>query len=104
MAAPIVFTKWVTEERMSPNFDGGVPIPYPVGTVVECPEAQVSDQQCGVGLHVLRFGYRPEWAGLCPTDHSFIPLKVSVMPEDICFAGMPGNDTKIRVRKLTVMD
>jgi len=98
-----IFTKWVTADRQSPNFDGGTVIRYPVGAVIECAEAVVSDQQCGPGLHVFRRGYRPEWAGLCDPEHEYIAIDVAVQcPEDLCFAGLPGNDAKLRVRKLTV--
>ena len=98
-----IFTKWVTPGRMSPNFDGGTPIKYEVGAVIEEPKAQISDQQCSVGLHVLRYGFRPEWAGLCGANHNLIPLDVEVASEDICFAGLPTMDIKIRVRKLKVL-
>ena len=98
------FLKWVTSDRCSPNFDGGQPLYYPIGVVVEVPDAVISDQQCGPGLHVMRLGYRPEWMGLCGADHSLIALHVEVASEDILFAGTPGNDAKIRVRKLRVLD
>jgi len=98
------FTKWVTPARMSPNFDGGTPLHYAMGAVLASPEAEVSDQQCDVGLHVLRLGHRPEWYGLCRADHQFIPLRVAVKREDICFAGLPTMDGKIRVRRLEVLE
>ena len=98
-----LFTKWVTSARLSPNFDGGTQLKYEKGTIVEVPEAEVSDQQCGIGLHVLRYGYRPEWAGLCEANHGLIPLDVKVMSGDICFAGLPTMDIKIRVRRLEVL-
>ena len=98
------FTKWVTKDRQSPNFDGGNPINYPTGKIIEEKESIVSDRQCDIGLHVLRFGYRPEWAGLCEVNHNYIPLTVEVASEDICFAGLPGNDAKLRVKRLRVLD
>ena len=88
---------------MSHNFDGGTPVKYEKDAIIEEPAAQVSDQQCAVGLHVLRRGYRPEWCALCESDHHLIPLDVEVAAEDICFAGLPGNDAKLRVRKLKVL-
>ena len=100
----VLFSKWVTSERKSPNFDGGTPVEYPVGAVLEVPDAQFNDQQCAPGLHVLRYGYRPEWCGLCGPSHDLVELHVEVDAEDICFAGLPGNDTKFRVRKLRVLD
>jgi len=99
-----IFWKWVTQDRMSPNFDGGTPIKYDIGGVVKEPAAVVSDQQCAVGLHVLRPGYRPEYCGLCDANHSLICLRVEVESEDICFAGLPTMDAKLRVRKLKVLD
>ena len=96
-------TKWVTKARMSPNFDGGTPIAYPRGAIVEA-EGTADDQQCGPGLHVLRLGYRPEWCWLCEPDHKLIPLTVEFEAADILFAGLPGNDAKWRVRKLKMVD
>jgi len=101
---PQQFVKWVTVEHISPNFDEGTLLHYPIRAVIECPEALISDQQCGVGLHVLRLGYRPEWVGLCAADHKYIPILVEVAPEDICFAGLPTMDVKLRVRKLKVLN
>jgi hypothetical protein len=100
----IRFSKWVIQQRRSPNFDGGTPIDYPIGAVIEVPEAVASDQQCSVGLHVLRLGYRPEWCGLCEAKHDYLEIHVEVDAEDIMFAGTPGNDMKFRVRKLRVLD
>jgi len=100
----VIFSKWVTKERKSHVSDGWKVIEYPVGAVIEEPAARISDQQCGVGLHVFRRGYRPEWAGLCAADHDLIEIHVEVAAEDICFAGLPGNDAKLRVRKLRVLD
>jgi hypothetical protein len=99
-----IYWKWVTADRMSPNFDGGTPISYNKGDVIEVPESEINDQQCSVGLHVLRPPYRPEWIGLCGLNHNLICLRVEVQPEDICYGGLPGADTKIRVRKLKVLD
>ena len=99
-----IFWKWVTrEKRMSPNFDGGAPIVYLRDAIVEADDAVASDQQCAEGLHVLRVGIRPEWAGLCSSDHNYIALEVEVNSEDILFAGLPGNDAKLRVRRLKVL-
>ncbi len=98
-----IFTKWVAPNRMSPNFDGGTPLEYKKGTIMEETKAEVNDQQCSVGLHVLRRGYRPEWAGLCEANHNLIPIEVKVYSEDICFAGIPTMDMKITVRKLEVI-
>jgi len=88
---------------MSPNFDGGTAVEYPDGAVVEADDAIQSDQQCAAGLHVLQFGHRPEWYGLCPASHDLIPLIVRVASEDILFAGVATMCGKLRVRKLTVV-
>ena len=96
--------KWVTRDRMSPNFDGGNPIEYSKGAIIKEPAATVSDQQCDVGLHVLRSGYRPEWAGLCGADHELICLRVEIHREDVCFGGLPTMDNKLRVKRLKVLD
>jgi hypothetical protein len=103
-AMPEVFLawKWVTKERQSPNFDGGTVIDYPPGAIIEAVGVR-NDQQCGLGLHVLRVGYRPEWCGLCDPDHRFICLEVEVRREDVLFGGLPTMDTKLRVRKLKVL-
>jgi len=99
-----LFVKWVTKARMSPGFGASTPIKYEQGAIITEPNAQISDQQCGIGLHVLRSGYRPEWLGLCSADHDYIPLTVRVKSEDICFAGLPTMDAKVRVRRLEVLD
>jgi len=96
-------TKWVTPDRKSPNFDGGTTIDYPAGAII-CATGTADDQQCAPGLHVLRLGYRPEWCGLCDVNHNLIPLTVKIMREDVLFAGLPGNDIKLRVRRLEVID
>jgi carbonic anhydrase/acetyltransferase-like protein (isoleucine patch superfamily) len=96
--------KWVKPNRLSPNFDGGTPIQYLPDTIVEEPNTELSDCQCAPGLHVLRFGYRPEWIGLCNLNHDLIPLRVEVMTDDVVFAGLPGADFKLRVKKLKVLD
>jgi len=101
--SPVIFWKWVTRDYLSPNFDGGTRIKYEIGSTVEEPTAIVSDQRCGVVLHVLRPPYRPEWLGLCKAEHDLICLAVEVQPEDILFAGIPTMDAKIRVRKLRVI-
>ena len=98
-----IFTKWVAPNRMSPHFDGGTPIKDEKGAVIEVPKAKISDQQCDVGLHVMRYGMRPEWAGLCNANHGLIPLDVKVRSEDILFAGLPTMDMKLRVRRLEVL-
>jgi hypothetical protein len=89
---------------MSPGWGASSPIKHDKGAVIEVPEAVISDQQCGVGLHVFRHGYRPEWDGLCGAVHNYIALRVKVRSEDICFAGFPGNDAKLRVKRLEVLD
>jgi len=99
-----IFVKWVTPDRKSPNFDGGTVLEYPRGAIIEAPSAVISDQQCDVGLHVLRPGYRPEYVGLCSAEHDFIPLRVRVRSEDICFAGLPTMDAKLRVKRLEVLE
>ena len=54
-------------------------------------------------LHVFRRGIRPEWCGLNDNAQELIAIDVKVASEDICFAGLPGNDAKLRVRKLEVL-
>ena len=98
-----IFWKWVTKEYMSPGWGPGSPIKYEIGKEVIEPSAIISDQQCGVGLHVFRVGIRPEFVGLCAANHTLICLEVEVNREDICFGGLPGNDMKLRVRKLKVL-
>ena len=103
-ASTHIFWKWVTKERFSPDFDSGTPLEYIKGATIEVEDAIVSDQQCGKGLHVMKFGGRPEWAGLCKANHDFVPLRVKVDSKDILFAGLPTMDDKLRVKKLTVLD
>ncbi|MCI0560726.1 MAG: hypothetical protein MN733_19760 [Nitrososphaera sp.] len=98
-----IFTKWVTKDRRSPNFDGGEPIAYPIGGILEVKDAIASDQQCAPGLHVMRYGHRPEWYGLCEADHDLMAIDVEVASADILFAGLPTMDAKLRVRKLKVL-
>ena len=98
-----LLTKWVTRGRMSPNFDGGTPLHYSSGAIIES-KGIVSDQQCAKGLHVLRFRHRPEWYGLCEANHDLIPLTVRVRSEDFLFGGLPTMDGKLRVKKLEVLD
>ena len=97
-----IFWKWVTPELKSPGWGNAKQIQYKIGEVLEVPEAIVSDQQCGVGLHVFRPGIRPEFVG-CDVDHGLVCLEVEVKRKDICFGGLPGNDSKIRVKKLKVL-
>ena len=47
---------------------------------------------------------RPEWEGYCEASHDLIPVKVKVMSIDICYAGLPGCDSTLRVRKLEVLE
>jgi hypothetical protein len=103
IVTPVRYWKWVTPNRMSPNFDGGTPIQYDNGATVDA-AGDANDQQCGPGLHVLRIPYRPEWVGLCSAGHNYIPLTVEVQPGDYLFAGLPTMDAKLRVRRLTVLD
>lgn len=98
-----LFYKWVEKDRTSINFDGGKKIEYRKGEIVEVPDAVISDQQCAPGLHVLRYGYRPEWVGLCSASHDYICLEVEVRSEDILFGGLPSMDAKLRVRRLKVL-
>jgi len=98
-----LFYKWVTLERRSPGFGAGEILTYNKGDILEVPEAEMSDRACAPGLHVLRYGHRPEWHGLCSADHSFLHLVVKVNSEDICFAGLPTFDGKLRVKRLEVM-
>lgn len=99
-----IFTKWITKDRTSPSFDGGTALEYKKGAVIAEPTAQISDKQCDAGLHVFVYGYRPEWSGLCTAYHNYIAIDVEVASEDICFAGMPGNFAKLRVKKLKVLN
>lgn len=89
-----IFSKWVTRDRTSPNFDGVTPLKYEVG-------ATLTD---AAGMHVLRRGYRPEWCGLCAANHDLMEIHVRVASEDILFAGLPSLDARLRVRKLVVLD
>ena len=98
-----IFIKWVTRDRKSPGWGNASIVEYPKGAIVET-EGQADDQQCAPGLHVFRFGERPEWYGLCKPDHDLIPLRVKVRSEDILFAGLPTMDAKLRVRRLEVLD
>jgi hypothetical protein len=69
-------------------------------------KAVKSDQQCDVGLHVFKVGIRPEFVGLISSSNETLNLKcleVEVDRDDILFGGTPGNDMKIRVKKLTVL-
>ncbi|MFZ5559332.1 MAG: hypothetical protein ACOZAL_00885, partial [Patescibacteria group bacterium] len=102
----ILFTKWVTKERMSPNFDGGTCIEYKKGEIIKCNADPDITKQCAEGLHILRLGHRPEWYGLCKPNHNLIPLTVQVNSEDIVFGGFLETSMfgKIRVKKLKVLD
>lgn len=101
-----VFWKWVKPNRMSPCewVHGHKSLEYLKDATIMEPNTKVSDQQCGVGLHVFRIGYRPEFAGLTEPGHNWLCLRVRVNSNDICFAGLPGNDCKLRVKKLKVLD
>lgn len=96
----VTLTKWLTKERMSPNFDGGTPLLYEVGKRITVDDAIASDQQCAEGLHVLERGHRPEWYGLCSADHDLISIDVEVKTDDILFGGLPTMTGKYRVRSL----
>lgn len=94
-------TKWVRTNRLSPLKKGRM-IEYRKGAIVEEPDAKISDQQCAPGLHVYRYGHFPEWYGL--SREGLIPITVEIRTEDLCFAGLPGNDGQLRVRRLKVLD
>jgi acetyltransferase-like isoleucine patch superfamily enzyme len=98
-----VFLKWVTPSRLSPIASDN-PLWYKQGEVIEVPTAEVSDKLCDVGIHVTELGYRPEWLGFDRPDHTLIPLRVEVMSNDICFAGVATMRGKLRVRKVRVLD
>ena len=104
-AAPAhIFIKWLTKERKSPSWGAARSIQYPkMGGIVEEPRAEVGDQQCAVGLRVFRIGVHPADHGLCAPDADLIAVPVEVRSEDICFAGLPGNADKLRVRKLKML-
>jgi len=68
------------------------------------PQARISDEQCGEGLYVVRVGVRPEHINLAMPGHDLICLRVEVEAKDICYAGLPGNDAKLRVKRLKVLD
>ena len=87
----------------SPGWGNGTPIEYTIGSTIEEPKATVSGIQCDEGLHVFRAGWWPEFSGLADPGHKFICLEVEVKREDVCFGGLPGNDSKLRVRKLKVL-
>jgi len=100
-----VFMKWVTRNRQSPRFAGvGGPLTYKKGAVIEERAAIISDRICAPGIHVLRPGCLPEHAGLCGPGHDLIGLRVLVRSEDICCPGFPGNDDKLRVSRVKVLD
>jgi hypothetical protein len=94
--------KWVTQDRMSPNFDGGVPLKYSDGDVVRA-GGKANDRQCASGLHVLSVGVWPEWCGLCDPGHDLIPLLVAAPTDKILFGGLPGDMDKRRVAELRVI-
>ncbi len=98
-----IFWKWVTEDLYSPQWGNAVRIKYNIGNIIEEPNAVRSDIQCDVGLHVFRVGLRPEFVGLTRDRESLVCLEVEVDRSDICFGGLPGNDMKIRVKKLKVI-
>ena len=100
----VVFVKWTTVDHESPNFDGGTILVYPPAGESIRANGEISDKQCAPGIHLLRVGVRPEWAGLCDAGHAYIPLRVAVKPADILFGGMPGNDAKVRVAACRMID
>ena len=77
-------------------------IAYLIGQIVEAAEGKVGDQQCDVGLHVLRLGVRPEHLGLCEPGELW-PLLVEVASDDILFIGWGGCADKACVWKLKVL-
>ena len=93
----------VTKDFMSLGWGSSKIAKYSIGEEIIEPKAIISDQQCDVGIHVFRPGIRPEFDGLYPPDHNLICLEVEVDRDDICFAGLPGNDMKLRVKKLKVI-
>lgn len=103
-----VFWVWVTPERTLPIEEDSdrerTNVKFEKGAIIEMPEAQVSDQLYDTGIQVLRPGYRPEWACVTGSKHNLIQLRVKVRSEDILFAGMPGEDVKLRVRRIEVLD
>ncbi|MEA3363939.1 MAG: hypothetical protein U9Q61_11815, partial [Thermodesulfobacteriota bacterium] len=94
-----LFVKWVNKRAESPGAFGT--LKYDDGAIVEVPDAEVSDVQCGVGIHVFQIGYKPEWVGHLYYDAT--PKLVRVRSEDICFAGYPGDLSKLRVRRVEVI-
>jgi carbonic anhydrase/acetyltransferase-like protein (isoleucine patch superfamily) len=98
-----IYWKWVTKDLKSPGWGDAEVIQYEIGKTMSVPEAQVSDQQCDVGLHVFRVGIRPEFVGLCGPKHDLVCLEVEVKREDVCFGGLPGNIEKLRVKKIKVL-
>jgi acetyltransferase-like isoleucine patch superfamily enzyme len=103
-ALPEVFEawKWVTAERKSPFSD--VVRDYPDGAIVEEPAAIHDNQETGVGLYVVRPGYRPEYLGLALPKSTLICLRVEVRREDVCFGGLPTRDAILRVKRLRVLN
>ena len=103
--SPRHYTKWVLlskNGRMYSCYD--VSFEYIIGETMKCdyPNKRI-DLQCSLGIHVLRYGIRPEFVGLQPAGHGLIPLEVTAEPEDIIFGGLPGNDSKLRVSKCKVL-
>lgn len=99
-----IFWKWVHADR-TPFSTERPMAKYAKGAIIVAPEgARVSDQRDDIGISVLRPGYRPEWLGMTSPGHNMLCLKVKVRSEDILFAGLPGNDAELRVRKLEVLE
>ena len=102
----VIMWKWVDKNRMSPGWRNNEKVLYKKGSIVK-EDGEVSDQQCGKGLHIFRPGYLPEYDGYSSQDNNgdkYICLRVLVKKEDILFAGLPGWDAKWRVKKLKVLD
>jgi len=103
-ASEHIFIKWVNKKRFSPGWGSANSIEYIKGATVTADDAKISDRQCAPGLHVFRIGVEPRDVGLGELSDELIALRVLVKSEDICFAGLPGNADKIRVKRLKVID
>lgn len=97
-----IFWKWVTKDRESLFYKK---IKYIKNKVIIEKNAKISDQQCEEGLHVLKSPYKLNWLGINNyKEYELLCLKVAVKGRDILFAGLPGNDVKLRVKKLKVLN